>query len=569
VAELKPASSSPTKNPKEIRTRDPLRTLSPSALGFGSVPGTPEEARAHVQARLRAYSALFAGLWSLVLVAQVLLHQFFDAKVLRNSVLPIAMLPQLACVMTLGVSTLILSGRTLKMHSLDVFDAVLTKVQSVALIVVHVGAGEPQFRTELVIMLAATNLLAARAALVPCTAWRTAAFGVATMIAQPFATYWVHTNRPQPEGFPSPLSLALFIGVWGAIAVLSSVVVTKVIYGLERRVQQSNQLGQYTLEKRVGLGGMGVVYLAKHALLRRPTAIKLLPPGKAGSGAIKRFEREVQLTSQIEHPNVVNIYDYGRTPDGVFYYAMEYLDGFDLDRLVGKYGRLPPARVRHIVRQVAEGLAEAHAIKLIHRDVKPANIVVLNKGRQHDRVKVLDFGLVKEVKAKKMDPSLSNMGALVGTPLYLAPESITAPDKVDHRSDIYALGAVAYYLLTGGPFIKGRTMVEICAAHMYEKPESPSLRIGKPVPKSLETIILKCLEKSPDARPQSASELVDALDNAEGVEVWTNANARAAWAETPPASEKKPPQVIDAAPDSEIEEPAPASRSIPIDLSGR
>lgn len=563
------ASKSSQKSPKKNLARDPLRTLSPAALGFGSVPGTPEEARAHVQARLRAYAALFAGLWSLVLISQVVLHQFFDPKILRNSVLPIAMLPQLGCVMTLGIVTLILSGPTRKMHTLDVFDGLLTKVQSLALIVIHVGAGEPRFRTELVIMLAATNLLAARAALVPCTVWRTAAFGVATMIGQPIATYWVHTNRPQPEDFPSPLGLALFIAVWGVIAVLSSVVVTKVIYGLERRVQANNQLGQYTLEKRVGLGGMGVVYLAKHALLRRPTAIKLLPPGKAGSAAIKRFEREVQLTSQIEHPNVVNIYDYGRTPDGVFYYAMEYLDGFDLDRLIGKYGRLPSARVRHIVRQVAEGLAEAHAIKLIHRDIKPANIVVLNKGRQHDRVKVLDFGLVKEVRATKMDPSLSNMSALVGTPLYLAPESITAPETVDHRSDIYALGAVAYYLLTGSPFIKGRTMVEICAAHLYEKPEPPSQRIGKPLPKSLETIVLKCLEKSPDARPQSASELVDALDNAEGVEVWTNANARAAWAETPSTSEQKPPEVVDAAPDSEGEEPAPASRSIAVDLSGR
>jgi len=558
------------REPKELRTRDPLRTLSPSALGFGLVPGTPEEARAHVQSRLRAFAALFAGLWSVVLVAQVLLRVFADDRVLQNSALPIALWTQVACIFVLATSTVLLGGAPRSMRVLDVMDGVLTKTQSFSLLLLLVSAGDPKFRTELVLMLAATNLLAARAALVPCTTARTAAFGVATMLFQPIATYWVYTHREVPAGFPSATAVALFIGVWGAIAVLSSVAVTKIIYGLERRVQAENQLGQYTLEKRVGLGGMGVVYLARHALLRRPTAIKLLPPGKAGKAAIKRFEREVQLTSQIDHPNVVAVYDYGRTPDGVFYYAMEYLDGIDLDRLVEKYGRLPPARVRHIVRQIADGLAEAHAVKLIHRDVKPANIVILNSGRQHDRVKVLDFGLVKEAKAKSFHPSLSNMSALVGTPLYLAPESITAPDKVDHRSDIYALGAVAYYLLTGSPFIKGRTMVEICAAHMYEKPEPPSSRIGQPLPRSLEKILLRCLEKAPDDRPQTASELIELLDNADGVAVWTNADARAAWAQPAEASSPlgTPHEARESeAPDSDS--PSPPSRAMPIDLRAR
>ncbi len=553
MAEVKPAGGAPAKARPQ---RDATKTLSPALFGFGSVPGTPDEARAHVQQRLRAYAGLCSVIWLIVALAQLLLRSS-DPAIMRNAVHPVAIVVQFGCVALLSGVFALFKRRQMSLRALDLSDLIMTKVQVVALFVIVVAAGIPKFRTELVVMLGLTNLLAARAALVPCTVARTAALGLAATGFQPIATYWLYTTREVPDGFPSPISLALFVAVWGAVAVVLSSAVTRVIYGLEKRVKEASTLGQYTLEAPLGIGGMGMVYTAKHALLRRPTAIKLLPPEKAGRGAIKRFEREVQLTSQINHPNVVAIYDYGRSPDGVFYYAMEYLDGIDLDRLVARVGALPPARARHLLRQAAEALAEAHAINLIHRDVKPANIVVLNKGRQCDRVKVLDFGLVKDVAARNVDPSMSNIATLIGTPLYISPESITSPDKVDQRSDLYALGAVAYFLLTGAPFIKGKTMVEVCAAHMYEKPEPPSSRAPFEVPSSLDRIVLRCLEKDPAARPQSAIELLDLLEQAKDVPEWTLADAQAAWGQAPPSIP---------APD-ELE--GPTSRALPIDLRGR
>ncbi|NUP07530.1 MAG: serine/threonine protein kinase [Polyangiaceae bacterium] len=553
--------------------RDPLATLAPSVIGFGLVPGTPEEARAHVQLRIRAYVGLFAVLWTVMFFAQPLVRAAAAPELLRNASAPLVTWTHVGVAASLVLAWLLLKYKKVSLRGLDVMDAAVTKLQVFGLAAMLYIGGEPKFRTELVVILALTNLLAGRAALVPCTAARTAVFGFGSLVPQAIATYLVYTTRPVPEGFPTPIGLTAFMVVWGSIAALLSTAITRIIYGLERKVKEAKQLGQYTLESQLGSGGMGMVYLARHALLRRPTAVKLLPADKAGKDAVKRFEREVQLTSQLTHPNVVAIYDYGRTPDGVFYYAMEYLEGVDLERLVKDQGCLPAARVRHIVRQTADALAEAHSIKLIHRDIKPANIVVLSRGRQHDYVKVLDFGLVKELRPDNNAPSLSNVATLIGTPLYISPESITDPKKVDHRSDIYALGAVAYYLLTGTTVVKGRGLVEVCAWHMYEKPEPPSKRLGKPVPASLETLILKCLEKDPAKRPQSAAEIVEALDLATDIPAWTAADAEIAWqtAQNGEAGrDKAAGQEHDAT--SAVRErdtPIPASRAMPVDLENR
>ena len=215
-------------------------------------------------------------------------------------------------------------------------------------------------------------------------------------------------------------------------------------FRLRKSVARARRLGQYTLKEKLGEGGMGVVYRAEHEMLRRPTAIKLLPPGKAGEDSLKRFEREVQMTARLTSPHTVSIFDFGRTPDGLFYYVMEYLDGIDLEDLVKQNGPVAPGRAVRILRQVCAALAEAHGIGLIHRDIKPANILLCERGGFPDIAKVLDFGLVREISAAS-DPRLTAENVLHGTPQYLAPEAIRNEDSIDARSDLYALGAVGLF----------------------------------------------------------------------------------------------------------------------------
>jgi serine/threonine-protein kinase len=264
-------------------------------------------------------------------------------------------------------------------------------------------------------------------------------------------------------------------------------------------------------------------------MLRRPTAIKLLEGQGHDSVRLARFEREVQLTSELTHPNTIAIHDYGRTPEGVFYYVMEYVDGITLQQLVEREGPLPPARVVHLLRQVCQAIAEAHAAGLVHRDLKPANLMVRQRGIP-DFVKVMDFGLVKALGTGDGQHSLeeltrSTAATVLGTPHYLAPEAISRPGEVDGRADLYALGAVAYFLLVGEPVFTGQTVVEVCGHHLHTEPRPPSERTAQPVPASLEAIILRCLRKSPAERFQTAGELIAALDAAVDVGEWSPATA--------------------------------------------
>jgi CHASE1-domain containing sensor protein len=295
---------------------------------------------------------------------------------------------------------------------------------------------------------------------------------------------------------------------------------------LERQVHAVRRLGQYTLVALLGRGGMGTVYRAHHALLRRPTAIKLLD--RADEVSLARFESEAQLTSALTHPNTVVVYDYGRSPDGVFYYAMEYIDGITLQELVDHDGPQPPRRVVHILAQVLGALGEAHRIGLVHRDVKPANIMLCRRGNIDDFVKVLDFGLAKDLSADARH-DLSRSSIFVGTPLYLAPE-VARREPIDGRTDLYGVGAVAYFLLTGKPVFEGANAVEVCAHHLSSAPEPPSERLGAPLPAGLEALVLRCLAKDAADRPASAEELAAAL-HALGLEPWTAEEARRWWAD--------------------------------------
>jgi serine/threonine-protein kinase len=313
----------------------------------------------------------------------------------------------------------------------------------------------------------------------------------------------------------APVHQQLWFGLFGLAFVAVTAVTSSVIYGLRREVRAARRLGQYELTRKIGEGGMGVVYEATHVMLRRPTALKLLPIEKAGEETISRFEREVRQTSRLQHPNSVYIFDYGRTPEGQFYYAMEYLDGLDLKDLVAHEGPLGDARTCRVLRQAARALAEAHAMGLVHRDIKPSNIMLCSRGQVPDTVKVLDFGLVKAVDDGGADDLLTRAGTIVGTPHYMAPETLRNTVDIGPAADVYALGAVGYFLLTGRHVFEGDSVVEVCAQHLKDAPRPPSDCREQPVNPELESLILRCLEKDPAGRFASGAELAEALESLE------------------------------------------------------
>jgi serine/threonine-protein kinase len=351
-------------------------------------------------------------------------------------------------------------------------------------------------------------------------------------------TFWISLLGAMPDGVVVALLIrargetesllpTLDALLWGGVAVSMATLVSHVIYGLRKEVQAAQKLGQYTLLQKLGAGAMGEVYLASHALLRRRTAIKLLRPDADGHG-LERFEREVQLTSQLTHPNTIAIYDYGHTADGRFYYVMEYLEGVDLDGLLAIDGPQSPGRVIHILRQVCGALEEAHGAGLLHRDIKPANLFLCRRRGLPDLVKVLDFGLVKELGSSE-EASPQRVHLVVGTPLYLAPEAILSPARVDARGDLYSLGAVGYALLTGCHVFDGKSSTEICSHHLHTMPTAPSVRLGRELPRDLCDILMRCLSKHPGDRFSSARELRLALSACADADRWTEEDSERWW----------------------------------------
>jgi serine/threonine-protein kinase len=395
---------------------------------------------------------------------------------------------------------------------------------------VHLNAGHDPMHGLFASILANSYILLSRAVAVPSTPARTVAVGIAAVIPLEALTPFALAGAEVPG---LDISTAVIdVTAWNVAAVAMSVVASRVIFGLRAEVDKVKRLGQYTLDAKLGEGGMGVVYRAHHAMLRRPTAIKILRPEIAGEDGMRRFEREVLLTASLSHPSTVAVFDYGRTPQGLFYYAMEYLDGLNLEQLVRTDGPQPPARVAHILRQVSGALSEAHGVGLIHRDIKPANIILSERGGMPDVAKVVDFGLVKsfEATASGGDLEVTSANLIVGTPLYLAPEAIGGGAALDGRSDLYALGAVGYFLLTGTPVFSAKSHVEIFAHHLHTPPEPPSIRSGKNVPGELERIILKCLAKRPGDRYETAKALQHALDRCAEKWPWDSDLALKWWA---------------------------------------
>ena len=322
----------------------------------------------------------------------------------------------------------------------------------------------------------------------------------------------------------------LLVGVAG--------VISHVVTQLGRQVTRAREMGSYRLGDLLGQGGMGEVYKATHTMLARPAAVKLIRPEALGASdsdaaqlAVKRFSREAEAAANLRSPHTVEVYDFGVTEDQTLYYVMEMLEGMDLESLVKQHGPVPPGRAIHILRQVCESLEEAHYVGLVHRDIKPANIHLGRVGIRHDFVKVLDFGLVKPVKKSSPGESLiTAAGLALGTPAYMAPELALGED-VDGRADIYALGCVAYFLLTGRLVFEADNAMRLMVKHIEEKPVPPSKRASQPIPGSLDDTVLSALAKDPATRTPSAAAFAAALSEAaRDVEPWDEAAAADWWA---------------------------------------
>jgi len=317
-----------------------------------------------------------------------------------------------------------------------------------------------------------------------------------------------------------PASRVLVMHYPDYILVGAAVVITHVMTKLGQQVTKAREMGSYQLGELLGRGGMGEVYKATHRMLARPAAIKLIRPEMLGAAdadtarlAVTRFRREAQAAANLRSSHTVELYDFGVTEDGTLYLVMEFLEGMDLETLVREKGPLPSGRVIHILRQVCESLDEAHSLGLIHRDIKPANIHLGRVGLRHDFVKVLDFGLVKEVSSVSLEHSMGTIPGqmALGTPAYMAPE-MALGEPVDGRADIYALGCVAYYLLTGQLVFEAEKAFQLIAKHLQTPPVPPSQRTKLPISSELERLVLKCLAKNANDRPKSAAQLAQALE---------------------------------------------------------
>jgi tRNA A-37 threonylcarbamoyl transferase component Bud32 len=348
-----------------------------------------------------------------------------------------------------------------------------------------------------------------------------------------------------------------FILIFPYLVVLGMAYVgSRVVYGLGAAVTKAREMGSYRLVERLGKGGMGEVWRAKHRMLARPAAIKLIRPEMLGAKdpatremLLRRFEREAQATALMRSSHTMELYDFGMADDGTFYYVMELLDGFDLDELVERFGPVPPERAVHFLRQICASLAEAHEAGLIHRDVKPANLYVCRYGREVDFIKVLDFGLVKQERAPEEGGDKLTVGDMSpgGTPSFMSPEQALGDGEVDGRSDIYAVGCVAYWLLTGSLVFKGTTPIETIVLHVNREPEPPSRRTGRPIPSDLEAIVLACLAKQPADRPQTADELAARLESVRTMDEWTPLRARDWWDVNRPGADVAEPVLAQAA----------------------
>ena len=496
------------------------------------------------RARVRA-AALFLVMTLIVLLSWQALTT--GGQVLAIQFAIVAGLAVALAVLSSGVN---LSGRSVRTWEFVVFGlaaAYLSTRQYQQMTVWAVLGDEASLVGSVKTTLIGTILLTfASGMLIPNT-WRNAARVVLALVALPVLTELV-LQLSNEDAFRAAWKYASWRGL-GAdalhllIAAVLSIYGAHVIDSLRAEALEARHLHQYRLGRRLGSGGMGEVYLAEHRLLKRPCALKLIRPGASSDpDALGRFEREVRATARLSHPNTVEVYDYGRTDSGTFYYVMEYLRGLSLADLVARHGPMPPARAVYLLRQVCGALAEAHAAGLIHRDIKPANIFACLRGGRYDVAKLLDFGLVM---FEGSEPSVAESEGAVagrrvrGTPLYMAPEQVIGAPSLDHRCDLYALGAVAYMLLTGHPPFPGVDSALVMASVVRDLIKPPR-ELCPEIPEDLERVVLRCLAKAPELRYPDATHLSIALANCASANDWDDVRAALWWHDHEPNATAAP-----------------------------
>jgi hypothetical protein len=378
-----------------------------------------------------------------------------------------------------------------------------------------------------------TIIILITAMIVPSTPRKMLAASLAAASMEPLGVWIAHLR-----GLPVPSVVNTFVLLLpNYICAVVATLPAHVLQHVGRRLREAQELGSYQLVELLGRGGMGEVWRAQHRLLARNAAIKLIRPEVLGASAgpegrviLRRFEREAQATAALSSPHTIRVFDFGMTREGTFYYVMELLAGRDLESLVREFGPVPADRTIHLLRQVCHSLADAHARGLVHRDIKPANIYVCRMGLEYDFVKVLDFGLVKfHEKSLQQETMLTADNTRTGTPAFMAPEVILGQSDVDRRADVYALGCVAYYLLTGQFVFDGDTPMKMFMQHVQTPPIPPSQRTDLRIPRELDDLVMACLEKNPDRRPQDAERLFELTCQCRSGDAWDNAMARSWW----------------------------------------
>lgn len=531
-ADAFPASADPS-------TPDDARGACPVAVRIleGSEPGLTAETRELLRSRLRTATLVMCSGFAAFLVWHAVIVSWNDPRWVA------LFAAHAAVTLILGVNSFLLcrkcqvSERALRWHELAVFGLPSIFMLYFQYMTVNYMAAEygmlPNFTGHW------TMLIFTYALFIPNT-WQRAGVVLGAMAGASFLLLvGMIQFSPCCKGAvnaDASFSIQTFLSL--TMCAIAGTMGVATIGRLRREAFEARQLGQYHLKKLIGRGGMGEVYLAEHRLLKRPCAVKLIRPDKAGDPQVlARFEREVRTSARLSHWNNIDIFDYGRTDDGTFYYVMEFLPGLTLHDLVTRHGSLPAGRVIYLLRQICDALGEAHAMGLIHRDIKPANIFSAQRGRQYDVVKLLDFGLAKPVSnLDSASQQLTQVGSITGSPQFLSPEQAMGDVEPDSRSDLYSLGAVGYFLLAArSPFDYERPMQQVIA-HVREKPAPPS-EVRPDIPSDLEKVILRCLAKSPSDRYQSAAALADALDACEAAGTWGPADARQWWREHSPGAE--------------------------------
>ncbi|MBZ0266640.1 serine/threonine protein kinase [bacterium] len=478
----------------------------------------------HLRRRIRVYALVMLGVDVVAYLSDYVTPLFIEG--LETAEYP-GMTLAVRWASTIGLALAWASTRFSRVGHAGLVAIETLMTVGLTLVYVHVAAGtmdgDVAGYAAVFAMFGIMLFLSVRAAVVPSPAWRTAGIGVISV-----ACLYVFGRSMFVSLGPQVLDGVNFIAV---AIILATSVTSHVIYGLRRKVREALQLGQYTLEEKLGEGGMGAVYRARHAMLRRQAAIKLIrQDGPSHPESLQRFEREANVTASLQSPQTVQLFDYGVSEDGAVYYVMELLEGIDLETAVARFGPMPPARVCHLLRQACASLAEAHSVGLVHRDVKPANLMLCQYGLQHDFLKVLDFGLVGLGDGAQLDDvKLTSEGLVRGTPAYLAPEMASRTHTVDGRADIYGLGCVAYQLLTGSAPFERKTAMATVLAHVNDAPQAPSAASELEIPAAMDALILACLAKDPADRPGSALELERRLAAAVDPRGWDDARAEDWW----------------------------------------